>query len=117
MVECGGAAGRRIETMAPPKLTAEQRAAALEKAAAARKARAEVKELLKTGAITFPELLDKADGDDIIAGMKVSAVLPSLPGIGKVKGKRIMEDLSIADNRRLRGLGDRQRAALLEALA
>ncbi|MFQ5966277.1 MAG: integration host factor, actinobacterial type [Acidimicrobiia bacterium] len=103
--------------MAPPELTAEQRAAALRKAAAARRERAEVKELLKTGAITFPELLERADTDEIIAGMKVAAVLPSMPGIGKVKGKRMMEELGIAENRRLRGLGDRQRAALLENLA
>ena len=71
--------------MAPPKLTDEQRRAALAKAAEARRVRAEVKELLKTGTITFPELLERAEEDPLIAGMKVSAVLPSLPGIGKVK--------------------------------
>ena len=103
--------------MAPPKLTAQQRTAALAKAAEARKMRAEVKELLKTGAITFPELLDRAENNGTIAGMKVSAVLPALPGIGKVKAHRIMEELGIAENRRLRGLGDRQRAALLATLA
>jgi hypothetical protein len=101
---------------APPELTDEQRAAALAKAAEARRVRAEVKELLKTGTITFPELLNRADSDGILAGMKVSAVLPSLPGIGKVKARRMMEEFGIAENRRLRGLGDRQRAALLEEL-
>jgi ribosomal protein S13 len=36
-----------------------------------------------------------------------------MPGIGKIKAKRMMETLGIAENRRLRGLGDRQREALL----
>ena len=97
-----------------PKLTPEQRRAALAKAAEARRARAEIKELLKTGSVTFPEVLDRVDTDDIIAGTKVAAIIVSLPGVGKVKGKRLMEELRIAPNRRLRGLGKRQRAALLE---
>ena len=59
-------------------------------------------------------MLDRADTDDIIAGTKVAAIIVSLPGVGKVKGKRLMEELRIAPNRRLRGLGKRQRAALLE---
>jgi hypothetical protein len=99
--------------MVPPKLTDEQRRAALEKAAHARRVRAEVKELLKIGTISLAELLDRAASDDIVAGMKVGSVLSSMPGTGKVKAKRMMEALGIADNRRLRGLGERQRAALL----
>jgi hypothetical protein len=100
--------------MPPPKLTPEQRRAALAKAAEARRVRAEVKELLKTGSLTFSEVLDRAETDDLIAGTKVAAIVVSLPGVGKVKGKRLMEELEIAPNRRLRGLGSRQRAALLD---
>ena len=100
--------------MAPPKLTAEQRAAALKKAALARRVRAEMKELLKTGSISLPGLLDRAAADELIAGMKVNAVIASMPSTGKIKAKRLMESLGIADNRRIRGLGERQRAALLE---
>ena len=100
--------------MAPPKLTAEQRAAALEKAARARRVRAEMKELLKTGSISFPGLLERAANDELIEGMKVSAVLAAMPGTGKVKAKRLMETMGIAENRRIRGLGERQRAALLD---
>ncbi len=98
----------------PPILTADQRRAALAKAAEARRVRAEVKELLKTGSITFPEVLERAEVDELVAGTKVSAIIVSLPGVGKVKGKRLMEELGIASNRRLRGLGIRQRKALLE---
>jgi hypothetical protein len=103
--------------MAPPKLTDEQRAAALVKAGETRRARAETKELLKMGAITFPELLERAKNEDIVAGMKTASVLSSLPGIGKVKANRLMESCGIASNRRLRGLGERQTESLLEALS
>lgn len=103
--------------MAPPDMTQEQREAALAKAGEVRRVRAETKELLKMGSLSFSELLAKADEDDMYAGMKIASVLPSLPGMGKVKAKRLMEELQIADNRRLRGLGDRQREALLDRLA
>ena len=100
--------------MALPQLTPEQRAAALEKAAQARKVRAELKDKLKRGAIDLPEVLKQADENEIIGKMKVSALLEALPKVGKVKAQEIMTDLEIAQTRRLRGLGDRQRRALLE---
>ncbi len=100
--------------MAPPKLTDEQRKAALAKAAEARRARAEMKELLRTGSLTLSEVFERAADDPIVANTKAFAVLISLPGFGKIKAKRLMEDLGIAENRRIRGLGDRQRAKLLE---
>lgn len=99
----------------PPSLSPEQRAAALEKAAEARRARAELKEQLKIGSLTLAELLDRADSDEVIGKMKVLAVLESLPGVGKVKARRIMEEVGIADSRRLRGLGSQQRQTLLES--
>ena len=102
---------------ARPVFTPEQRAAALAKAGEARRLRAEVKELLKTGSFSLVEVLARSDTEDYIGGMKVESVLESLPGLGKIKTKRLMEELGIASNRRLRGLGERQRAALLRHLA
>ena len=101
----------------PPTLTPEQRQAALAKAAEARRARAEIKERLKMGSITLSELLTQADSDDMVAGIKVLAVLESLPGVGKVKARRTMDEVGIADTRRLRGLGDQQRKSLLAAFS
>ena len=101
----------------PPSLTPEQRQAALAKAAEARRARAEIKERLKMGSITLAELLQQADNDDMVAGIKVLAVLESLPGVGKVKARRTMDEVGIADTRRLRGLGDQQRKSLLAAFS
>lgn len=101
----------------PPRLTEEQRRAALEKAAEARRTRAEIKELLKTGSLTLAEVMERAESDDIVAGTKVGAIVVSLPGMGKVKGKRLLEELGIAPNRRLRGLGKNQVAALLDRVS
>ena len=101
----------------PPQLTPEQRAAALAKAAAARRERAELKQLLKDGNVSLDELMERIDSDDIVGGMKVKAVLISMPGLGKVKSYRLMEELGIAENRRMRGLGAKQREALLAALS
>ena len=100
--------------MAPPHLTPEQRAQALQKAAMARRKRAEIKQLLKSGSLSFTQLLEEAEADPMVAGIKVSAVLVSMPRTGKIKSKRMMERLGIAENRRIRGLGERQRAALLK---
>lgn len=101
----------------PPSLSPEQRSAALEKAAAARRARAELKERLKLGSVSLSELLDQTDSDELVGKTKVLAVLESLPGVGKVKARRTMEKLEIAESRRLRGLGSQQRAALLAEFA
>ena len=99
----------------PPQLSDEQRQAALAKAAEARRARAELKEKLKMGSLTLKELLDQADADDVVGKMKVVAVLESLPGVGKVKARRTMEEIGISDTRRVRGLGEQQRKELLRA--
>jgi hypothetical protein len=100
----------------PPSLSPDQRQAALDKAAAARRVRAELKEKLKMGSLSLKELLDQAAGDEVVAKMKVVAVLESLPGLGKVKARRLMEEIGISETRRVQGLGDQQRRKLLERL-
>jgi hypothetical protein len=98
--------------VALPPLTPEQRAAALEKAAEARRIRAEVKNRLKRSGASIGEVIAQGQTDDIIGKMKVSALLESMPGVGKVRAAEIMERLQIAENRRVRGLGTHQIAAL-----
>lgn len=98
--------------MALPPLTPEQRAAALEKAAAARRARADLKVRLKTSGTSLADVLQSGDTDEAIGKMKVEALLEALPGVGKVRAQRIMERLEISPSRRVRGLGAKQRQAL-----
>jgi transposase len=100
-----------------PTLSPEQRAAALEKAAEIRKARAKLKEQLKAGKTTLTTVLDRAESDEVVGKLRVSAVLQSMPGIGKVRATQIMDKLKIAESRRLRGLGEQQRKALLAEFA
>ena len=98
----------------PPSLTPEQRRAALEKAAAARRQRAEIKEKLKVGSMSLGELFEQGDRDEVIGKLKVVSMLESLKGVGKVRARRLMQELEISESRRLRGLGRNQRQALLK---
>lgn len=97
-----------------PEMTEEQRAAALARAGEARRVRAEIKALLKTGSLTFQDVLDRAAENDLVAGTKIKAIVVSMPGMGKVSTKRLFEEIGIAENRTIRGLGSNQREALIE---
>lgn len=99
-----------------PYLTPEQRRQALAKAAEARKKRAAIKQQLKNEQLSLRDVLNRA-GDDILGKMKVSAVLESLPGVGKVRARKIMERLDISASRRVRGLGSKQKESLLAEFA
>lgn len=102
--------------MAVPQLDPEARRAALDKAVEARRIRAELKQMLKTGEVTPAQVIDRSD-DDRVGRMKVTELIQSLPAMGPTKCRRLMEELDIAPTRRLQGLGSRQRADLIEALA
>lgn len=102
--------------MALPNLSPEDRAKALAKAAEARQKRAELRAKLKSGSMSFSDVMKKAD-DPIVARMKVSTLLESLPGFGKAKAHKLMEELEISESRRVQGLGARQREALMGRLA
>ncbi len=101
--------------MAIPELSKEDRIAALEKAKVARAKRAEVRENLKSGKLNLEQVIAMKD-DEVVGRMKVSTLIETLPGYGKAKAEKVMKELGIAESRRLRGLGDRQREALLERL-
>jgi hypothetical protein len=95
-----------------PTLTEEQRKAALEKAAEARRRRADLKAQLKSEKLSLRDIISRQE-DEVVGKMKVSSVLESLPGVGKVRARKIMERLDISSSRRVRGLGAKQKDALL----
>lgn len=99
--------------MALPPLTPEQRQAALEKAAASRRERAEVKNRLKHSGASIAEVLEEGQHNDVIGKMRVNDLLQALPGLGKVRAGQVMERLRISESRRVRGLGAKQIAALV----
>ena len=103
--------------VALPPLTPEQRQAALEKAAASRRERAEVKNRLKNSGASIVDVLEEGQRNEVIGKMRVVDLLQSMPGLGKVRARQLMEKLGIAESRRVRGLGAKQVAALEKEFA
>jgi len=101
--------------MALPQLSDDARKEALQKAAVARSARATLRMQVKNGEISFAEVLAKA-GDPVVDKIPVITLLESLPGYGKAKAAKLLNELGISDTRRVKGLGEKQKAALLERL-
>jgi len=99
--------------VALPQLTAEQRADALEKAAHARRERAAVKNRLKNSQGSLAGVIAQGREDDVVGKMKVSALLESMPGVGRVRAAAMMEEIGISPSRRVRGLGANQTEKLL----
>jgi len=98
-------------------LTPEQRQAALEKAAASRRERAEIKNRLKNAGASIVDVIQEGQVNEVIGKMRVVDLLQSMPGLGKVRARQVMERLGIAESRRVRGLGAKQVAALTEEFA
>ncbi|MGI9156032.1 MAG: integration host factor, actinobacterial type [Marmoricola sp.] len=99
--------------MALPELTPEQRQAALDKAAASRRERAAVKNRLKHSGASISDVLAEGLTNEVIGKMRVFDLLQSMPGVGKVRAKALMERHKISETRRVRGLGSNQSSALV----
>jgi guanylate kinase len=97
----------------PPKLTAEQRSAALAKSTAARQVRAATKVRVKSGDLSLSAVFDLAKSDEAIAKMRVVELLESFSGVGKVRAIATLDRLQISQTRRIQGLGVAQRQNLL----
>jgi hypothetical protein len=97
--------------MALPTLTPEQRQASLEKAREARTARSAMLADLRAARLTLADVLDR--DDDLARKTKVAHVVRALPGVGQVRAAAIMERAGIPPERRVGGLGARQREQLL----
>ena len=98
-----------------PKLSADEKRKALQKAQLMRSKRAELRMKLKSGSLSLQDVLNSKDYE-VVAKMRVAYLIQSLPQVGKVTSKKIMEEIGINENRRVQGLGKRQINALLERL-
>jgi len=101
--------------MALPQLTDAERRAALQKAVETRQKRAQLKKQIKAGQKSLGQVLNDTS-NPIVAKMKISALLQSLPGVGKVRAQKLMSKIGIDESRRIQGLGSKQRENLLEEL-
>jgi len=91
---------------APPKLTLEERRAALAKAAHSRKVRAQFKAEVKTGTRHWLDAFNSTD--DAIKKMRVKELLQALPGFGEIRAAAILERAGISTARRVQGVGRSQ---------
>ncbi len=96
--------------------TDDQRREWLAKAAAARRKRAEVKRRVADGEATIEGVLAESRSDRVVAAIRVGELVRSVPGVGDVRARRAMEQAGIAPDRRIRGVGQRQREALVAAV-
>ena len=92
--------------MSIPKLTAEQRTEALQKAQQMRTERMILRQELKTGRMSLAQLFERA-GEEMVGKMRVKYLLES----------KLMEEIGIDESRRVQGLGNRQKADLLAKFA
>src|SRR5258707_2611481 len=105
--------GRR--RVALPNLTPEQRQAALAKAAEARQARTKLLNDIKDGKETISGVVALANDDTVVGKTKVAQLVKALPGYGPAQMTALLEKAGIPAQRRVAGLGQRQREALLAA--
>lgn len=97
---------------APPQLTPEERARALAKAKESRQIRAAVKARVKSGELSITDVVTMSKDDEAIAKMRVLELVESMSGVGKIRGKSMLERLGISLTRRIQGLGRHQLESL-----
>ena len=102
-------------TPLPPKLSPEERAAAMAAATAARRARALIKEKLRSSEVSIFDVINSAES--ALQKMRVRELLESVPGVGKLRAAAIMERAKISSTRRVAGLGRIQISQLRGELA
>ena len=99
---------------APPNLTTQERRDALRAAVAARRSRAAFKEEIKVGKKSWKDAFSAQD--ESIKKMRVRELIESLPGVGEVRARNILERAGISPTRRVGGVGRSQYEKLLELM-
>lgn len=89
---------------------------ALAKAAEMRRVRAEVVDAVADGTISLSSVFDRSADDPMMADIKILTVLESVPDVGKVRARRLLEAVGIAESDRIDQLDDDRRSSLLEEL-
>jgi guanylate kinase len=98
-----------------PTLNDDARARGRRLALEARRRRAEIKRQLASGG-SIRAVLSMRGDDPAVSRMRARDLVEACPGIGSVRATRILSECQIAESRRLRGLGEHQVAALINAI-
>lgn len=95
--------------------TPEQIREALDKAHKARRDSADFLSKVKAKEITLHDILEGSEAENPVAkGLLVRTLLRALPGTTPLQADRVIDRIGIVRGRHVRGLGDRQRAQLLD---
>lgn len=89
----------------------DRREAAFVLAERIRQSRNDLIDRVRSGSVSAREVLESTD--PFVRGVKVVAVIESLPGLGKVKARRILEDVDISANDKVHDLDRDQVRTLL----
>ena len=99
----------------PPALTPAEREAGRLKGLRLKAEQKAIRQQLRTGQLTFAEVL--ARDDKAATGMRVTAALKTLPGVGEATSALLMTQAGIDAGRRVGGLTAGQRGRLVAAVA
>lgn len=105
-----------VNKIAIPQLTMDDRQNALQKAQEMRSKRMTLRKQLKAGQVKLEDIIDDLE-NEVVSRMRVKYLLESLPKVGKITAKAIMEEIGIDESRRVQGLGSRQKRFLLEKMS
>ncbi len=103
---------RAETTGSAPTRSKQQRLEALEKANAIRVQRSRLKKDLAKGQVRIADLL--AHPPQYAATERISVLLLAVPMYGQARVSRLLAKHGISESKRLAGLSDRQRQALIE---
>ena len=102
--------------IAPPRTDVE-RTQALQRALEVRRERAQLRADLRERRIRAVDIVRNSDSRAAWGALHVMWLLKAVPGFGDVRAERVMADIGISHSRRIQGLGERQRAELIDHLA
>lgn len=88
---------------------------ALARVAEIRALRAEVVDAVGDGATTLDQVLERSVDEPLVADIKILTVLESVPDVGKVRARRILEAAHIDESLRIAELEPDQRRRLQQA--
>ena len=81
-----------------------------------RRVRSEVVDAVEDGTLTLGDVFDRSADRPMVAGIKILTVLEAVPGVGKVRARRLLDAAGIEESDRIDQLTDARRRSLLEEL-
>ena len=92
------------------------RDAALAKAAELRRVRADIVDAVADGTVALTGVFQRSADRPMVAGIKILTVLEVVPGVGKVRARRLLEAAGIDEAERIEQLDEDRRRGLLQEL-